>query len=124
MKVLTRIVAAIVLGTLMAPTPAEAHVRSTTGYSEVSQHGGQVRYALSLEFDLLAATLGLTHGRDESLHSADSRPTHPASATIEPPVWEGPSPDAAVRRSSVRAERGSGRITEVYFLAFSLSGPQ
>ena len=59
MKVLIRIVAAIALGLLLAPTPAEAHVRSTTGFSEISQHDGQVRYALSLEFDLLAATLGL-----------------------------------------------------------------
>jgi hypothetical protein len=68
MKILTRVVAAIVMGTLMAPMPAEAHVRSTTGFSEVSQHGGQVRYALSLEFDLLAATLGL--GQD-ALDAAD-----------------------------------------------------
>jgi hypothetical protein len=59
MKVLIRIAAAITLGLLLIPTPAEAHVRSTTGFSVISQHDGQVRYALSLEFDLLAATLGL-----------------------------------------------------------------
>ena len=59
MKVLIRIAAAIVLGLLLAPTPVQAHVTSTTGFSEISQHGGQVRYELSLEYDLLAATLGL-----------------------------------------------------------------
>ena len=58
----------IVLALLLTPTPAEAHIRSTTGFSEISQHGGQVRYALSLEFDLLAATLGL--GQD-ALDAAD-----------------------------------------------------
>jgi hypothetical protein len=68
MKVLTRIVAALALGLLLAPTPAEAHVRSTTGFSEITQQGGQVRYSLSLEFDLLAATLGL--GQD-ALDAAD-----------------------------------------------------
>ncbi len=68
MKVLTRIAAAITLGLLLAPTPADAHVRSTTGFSEISQHGGQVRYSLSLEFDVLAATLGLGQG---ALDAAD-----------------------------------------------------
>lgn len=68
MKVLTRVVAAITLGLLLAPTPAGAHVRSTTGFSTISEHGGQVRYSLSLEFDLLAATLGL--GQD-ALDAAD-----------------------------------------------------
>lgn len=68
MKFLIRIGAAIALGLLLAPTPAEAHVRSTTGFSEISQHAGQVHYELSLEYDLLAATLGL--GQD-ALDAAD-----------------------------------------------------
>ena len=80
MKVLNRIVAAIALGLLLAPMPAEAHVRSTTGFSEVSEHGGQVRYALSLEFDLLAATLGL--GQD-ALDAADDGERAAALAASE-----------------------------------------
>lgn len=59
MKILVRVIAAIVLGMLLAPASAEGHVRSTTGFSDISQHGDQVRYSLSLEFDLLAASLGL-----------------------------------------------------------------
>lgn len=59
LKVLIRIGAAIALALLLAPTPAQAHITSTTGFSEISEQGDQVRYELSLEYDLLAATLGL-----------------------------------------------------------------
>lgn len=68
MKVLIRVAAAIALAVLLAPTPAQAHITSTTGFSEISEQGDQVRYELSLEYDLLAATLGL--GQD-ALDAAD-----------------------------------------------------
>lgn len=42
-----------------SPPPASAHVRSTTGFSEISQDGDGVRYELSLEYELLAAAAGL-----------------------------------------------------------------
>jgi hydrogenase/urease accessory protein HupE len=44
---------------LLTPSSAAAHVRATTGFSEISEQGGHVRYTLSLEYELLAATLGL-----------------------------------------------------------------
>lgn len=44
---------------LLTPSSAEAHVRSTTGFSQITEDGGRVRYTLSLEYELLAATLGL-----------------------------------------------------------------
>jgi hypothetical protein len=80
MKFLTRFVAAITLGLLFVPAPAEAHVRSTTGFSEITQQGGQVRYALSLEFELLAATLGL--GQD-ALDATDDAERAAALAASE-----------------------------------------
>lgn len=40
-------------------TPAAGHVRSTTGYSVVRTEGGEVRYQLSLEYELLARAAGL-----------------------------------------------------------------
>lgn len=58
-RLLAGAVAATLVGLLLTPAPASAHVRSTTGYSEITQQNGEVRYRLSLEYELLAATLGL-----------------------------------------------------------------
>lgn len=71
MKVLIRVAAAITLGLLLAPTPAQAHITSTTGFSEITQDGDQVRYELSLEYDLLAATLGLGQDALEATDNAE-----------------------------------------------------
>lgn len=101
MKVLTRIVAAIALGLLMAPRAAEAHVRSTTGFSQVSQHDGQVRYELSLEFELLAATLGL--GQD-ALDAADDGERAAALAASEERIGSYVSDNLRLSLDDVRCE--------------------
>jgi hypothetical protein len=44
---------------LVFPASASAHVRSTTGYSEIRAEGTAVRYQLSLEYELLVASTGL-----------------------------------------------------------------
>ena len=49
-----------VLVLVLAPAPSAAHVRSTTGYSEITQRYGAVAYRLSLESELLAKAAG--HG--------------------------------------------------------------
>src|SRR5215216_2586610 len=57
---MARVLAGAVLVLLWAPAVSAAHVRSTTGYSEIRGAGGTVDYRLSLESDLLAAASG--HG--------------------------------------------------------------
>jgi HupE/UreJ protein len=52
-----------VLAVVLTPAPSAAHVRSTTGYSEITQRDGVVAYRLSLESELLAAAAG--HGPPE-----------------------------------------------------------
>jgi hypothetical protein len=52
-------VAGIALLCALAPAAASAHVRSSAGFSEIRQVGGEVRYRLSLEHDVLAAAAGL-----------------------------------------------------------------
>ena len=52
-----------VLALVLTAAPATAHVRSTTGYSEISRQDGVVAYRISLESDLLAAAAG--HGPPE-----------------------------------------------------------
>lgn len=58
-QVVVRAACAVVLVLLLAPGAASAHVRSTTGFSEITEQDGEIRYRLSLEYDLLAATVGL-----------------------------------------------------------------
>lgn len=58
-RVMGRIAVALFLALLLAPPAASAHVRSTTGFSEITQQGKGIRYELSLEYELLAATVGL-----------------------------------------------------------------
>ncbi len=48
-----------VLALLLFSAPAQAHVRSTTGYSEIRQDGSTVNYALGLEYQPLAVAVGL-----------------------------------------------------------------
>jgi HupE / UreJ protein len=52
-----------VLVLVLTAAPAAAHVRSTTGYSEITRRDGVVAYRISLESDLLAAAAG--HGPPE-----------------------------------------------------------
>jgi hypothetical protein len=50
----------LVLVLLLAfPASALAHVRSTTGYSEIRAEGSVVRYELNLEYELLVKAVGL-----------------------------------------------------------------
>jgi hypothetical protein len=58
-----RVLAGAVLVFALTAAPSAAHVRSTTGYSEIRQHDGVVAYRLGLESDLLAAAAG--HGPPE-----------------------------------------------------------
>lgn len=51
------LVAAVALTT--AAGVAQAHTRSSTGYSEIRQQGADVRYELQLEYDVLAKVTGL-----------------------------------------------------------------
>jgi hydrogenase/urease accessory protein HupE len=44
---------------LLAAAPAAAHIRSTTGYSEVRQAGATVHYTLGIEYQPLAFAVGL-----------------------------------------------------------------
>lgn len=69
-RVVARLAVLVALALLLAPTTANAHVRSTTGFSEITQEGGQVQYRLSLEYDLLVATVGL--GQDALDASSDT----------------------------------------------------
>jgi hypothetical protein len=50
---------ALALAGPVTAAPAAAHVRSTTGYSVIRAEGGQVRYELSLEYELTARAAGL-----------------------------------------------------------------
>ena len=50
---------AVFMALLLAPPAASAHVRSTTGFSDITRQGSGIRYELSLEYELLAATIGL-----------------------------------------------------------------
>lgn len=51
---------AVGLGVLLPMSPAEAHVRSSAGYSEIRSAGdGDVSYELHLEYELLARAAGL-----------------------------------------------------------------
>lgn len=59
LRVIARAAVLVVLAMLLAPTAASAHVTSTTGFSEITEEGGRVHYRLSLEYDLLVATVGL-----------------------------------------------------------------
>jgi hypothetical protein len=43
----------------VAAAPAHAHIRSSTGYSEIRQQGGTVHYALGVEYGPLSAAVGL-----------------------------------------------------------------
>jgi len=52
-------VAAMALLCALAPAAASAHVRSSAGFSEIRQAGGEVRYRLSLEHGVLATAAGL-----------------------------------------------------------------
>lgn len=55
-----RLVGAVgVLALLLFGASAQAHVRSTTGYSEIRQDGATVDYTLGLEFQPLAVAVGL-----------------------------------------------------------------
>lgn len=63
------------LAVVLVPPPASAHVRATTGYSEIRQQGGEIRYELSLEYELVAAAVGmgdaaLNAGSDEDRRAA------------------------------------------------------
>jgi hypothetical protein len=55
-----RVLAGAVLVLALTAAPSAAHVRSTTGYSQIREQDGEVQYRLSLESDLLAAAAG--HG--------------------------------------------------------------
>lgn len=61
----------VVLLLMASPSIAQAHVRSTTGYSELRAEGDTVRYELSLEYELLVKTVGLGQA---ALDAADDGP--------------------------------------------------
>lgn len=65
---------------LLTPSSATAHVRGTTGFSEITEDGGRVRYTLSLEYELLAATLGLGQ---EALDAEDDADREAALAAAQ-----------------------------------------
>jgi hypothetical protein len=52
--------AATLMLLVLAPATSWAHIRSTTGYAEISQRGADVRYELSLERDVLARAAATT----------------------------------------------------------------
>ena len=58
MKVLYTAMAAL-FALLAASAPATAHIRSTTGYSEIRQDGTTVHYRLGVEYQPLAVAVGL-----------------------------------------------------------------
>lgn len=129
MKALIRIAATIALGLLLAPTPAQAHITSTTGFSEISQHGGQVRYVLSLEFDLLAATLGL--GQD-ALDAADDGERAAVLAASEQRIGSYVDDDLRLYLDGVQCESAledtgvesrEGRSYAVVTMSYSCPGP-
>lgn len=65
---------AVVLLTLsVAPDAAWAHVRSTTGFSEIRQEGKAVSYDLSLEYEMLVAATGLGEEALEATSNEDRR---------------------------------------------------
>ena len=53
------VIAVVVLALSLVPGTSWAHVRSSTGFSEIWEEGGKIRYKLSLEYELLAGTVGL-----------------------------------------------------------------
>ena len=83
--------ALVLLALLLVAPSASAHVRSTTGYSEVTQHDNEIRYELSLEYELLAAAVGLGEkalgaASDESRRAALESSQERIATYLEPNV--------------------------------------
>jgi hypothetical protein len=93
---------------VLTPAPSAAHVRSTTGYSEINRRDGVVNYRLSLESDLLAAAAG--HGP----------PADYVLPRLEVAI-DGVGCEGALERTG--RERRDGRDHTVLDLAYECPGP-
>lgn len=109
LRVVARVAVVVVLALLLAPTTASAHVRSTTGYSEITEQDGQVQYGLSVEYDLLAATVGL--GQD-ALDAESDTEREAALETSRQQIAAYLEPEVEVFLDGVKCEATVGR-TEV-----------
>jgi hypothetical protein len=53
------VISLMTLALFQTPRSAQAHVRSTIGFSEITQEDGSVYFELSLEYELMAGAVGL-----------------------------------------------------------------
>ena len=67
--------------------PASAHVRDSTGYSDIKADGGTVSYSLSLEYEMLARAVDLGPEAVVPLTTARGPACCPRARTTLRPIW-------------------------------------